>query len=368
MAATISLEHVLTGRKSQAVFQSLCQQLAAGHFAPGQQFHTINEICERFDVSSTTAVKCLDRLVQDGLLVRKQGAGTFVRQIPLERLSGFNLSPMEIPRCLDYVMPEDIAYRAGPEYLGELLAAVQRSRNDDELSLRINLLPSRLHQREQVEQWLAQRVLGGAQAFVFRWMPRVAQEIAVVKGWPTCMHGHPDAGIDLPFVDLDQQQMGQCIAKYLIERNCRRVGVLMRAEWRPGDNLMTNSLLERLGSRLLAIETSPPDDANVDAAVHRLLSRKPSIDALVVRNHPGQWLVRNVHELRVGKEQMPVISDWVWHPAVITVTPDCSAIVRAISSVLAQLMTAQRPDPYRIELEVRLDVSSTNSKQDKKGK
>ncbi len=350
---------LLTGRKSQQLFRALREQLEAGHFTVGEQFHTISEICDNFAISSTTAVKCLDRLVQDGLLIRKQGAGTFVSKVPLGESSGrFATISQEIPHCLDYVMPEDISSRAGPEYLGELLAAVQRSRDDDELSLRVNLLPGRIRSAEEIEQWLSRRVRGGAQAFVFRWMPRVAQEVAAAKGWPTCIHGHPDAGIDLPFVDLDQQQMGQRIAEYLIQRDCRRVGVLMRAEWRAGDNLMVNSLLERLGSRLLAIETSPPDDPDVDAAVQRLLGRKPGIDALVMRNHPGQWLPRHIHELRAGREPMPVISEWVWHPLVTPVLPNAATIIRAITGVVTQLMSGSRPDPYSVELEASVMTDS----------
>jgi len=364
MAVDTATSDLLTGRKSQTVFRALREQLEAGQFTLGQQFHTISEICENFEISSTTAVKCLDRLVQDGLLIRKQGAGTFVKQLPRENIrSGDQAKALEIPRCLDYVMPEDIGHRAGTEYLGELLAAVQRSRGDDELALRVNLLPSRIRSPEQVEQWLARRVRSGAQAFVFRWMPRVAQEVAAAKGWPTCLHGHPDAGVDLPYVDLDQRQMGQRVAEYLIGRDCRRVGVLMRAEWRPGDNLMISSLLEHLGSRLLAIETSPPEDVAVDASVQRLLQRQPAIDALVVRNHPGQWLPRHMHELHSERGAMPVVSEWVWHPLVTPVVPDAATIIQAIAGVLTQLIAGGRPNPSCVELEV--DVLSNDSQTQK---
>jgi hypothetical protein len=182
-------------------------------------------------------------------------------------------------------------------------------------------------------------------------MPRVAQEIALEKKWPTCVHGHPDAGIDLPYVDLDQRQLGKRVAEYLISQNCRRVGVLMRAEWRPGDNLMINSLLEQLGSRLLAIETSPPDDINVDTTVQRLLARQPKIDALVVRNHPGSWLPKHLHELSENRRSFPLISDWAWHPQVTPILPSVSTIIQAVGAMLPQLMAGQRPDPYTIELE-----------------
>jgi hypothetical protein len=153
--------------------------------------------------------------------------------------------------------------------------------------------------------------------------------------------------------------MGQRVSEYLIERNCRRVGVLMRAEWRGGDNLMVNSLLQHLGARLLAIETSPPDDVDVDAAVQRLLERKPGIDALVIRNNPGKWLPQHISELRTPNGPMPVVSEWVWHPLVTPVVPDASAIIHAVTGILTQLMAGNRPNPHSVELEV--DVLSTES-------
>lgn len=344
---------LLTGRKSQKVCRALRDELEAGRFSAGQQFHTISEICDAFNISATTAVKCLDRLVDDGILIRKQGAGTFVKEVPLtDSAGGFQKMSAKIPRCLDYVMPDDMANRIGREYLGTLLAAVQQTREDDDLTLRVNLLPSRIRSASQIEEWLSNRVQGGAQAFVIRWMPRAVQEVLIAKRWPVCIHGRPDAGIELPYVDLDQEQVGQRIADCLIANDCRRVGVLMRAEWRPGDNLMVNSLLERLGSRFLAIESSPSDDVAVDASVRKLLARKPGVDALVVRSHPGSLLLNHLYDVSREHKRLLVVSDWAWHPLVTPVMPNVTTVIHAITRIVTQLIDGERPDPYSVELEV----------------
>ena len=346
---------LLTGRKSQRVFLALRGELEAGRFSVGQQFHTINEVCETFEVSASTAVKCLDRLVQDGLLICKQGSGTFVNHVPQSGSSGL-LQPAaaQIPGCLDYVMPEDIASRAGIEYFGELLATVQKGGDHEDLSLRINLLPSRLRSAEQVEDWLASRVRNGAQAFVFRWMPQVAQEVVLARGWPTCIHGHPERGIELPYVDLDQRQLGKLMAEFLIQRDCRRVALLMRREWAAGDNMLVTSLIEGLGSRLAGIETCLPSDKCVDAAARQLLDRRPEIDGLIVRNHLGKWLPEQLYQLHAEGKSLAVISDLARHPLAAHVAPDCSAIAGAISATLAQLMAGKRPNPFALEFEPRI--------------
>jgi len=346
---------LLTGRKSQRVFLALRSELEAGRFSLGQQFHTINEVCETFEVSASTAVKCLDRLVKDGLLICRQGSGTFVKQLPQGGDSRpLNPGPTQVPGCLDYVMPEDIASRAGIEYFGELLSTVQKGREGNELSLRINLLPNRVRTAEQIDQWLSNRVNNGAQAFVFRWMPQAAQEVVLAKGWPTCIHGHPERGIDLPYVDLNQRLLGKRMAEFLIERNCKRVALLLRREWAAGDNLLVTSLIESLGNRLAGIETCLPSDSCVDTSLGQLLARRPAVDGLVVRNHLGSWLPDHLHDLELNRGPLTVISDWVRHPLVACVAPDCSTIAGAISVTLSQLLAGKRPDPFCIELEPKI--------------
>jgi GntR family transcriptional regulator len=57
----------------------LRELIRRGEFAPGQQFLTERQICERFEVSRATANKALSNLVAEGVLEFKKGIGTFVR-------------------------------------------------------------------------------------------------------------------------------------------------------------------------------------------------------------------------------------------------------------------------------------------------
>src|SRR3954453_1856677 len=58
------------------------EAIAHGQFRPDEPFITQREIVERFGVSSTTAVRALNDLVADGLVVRRRGRGTFVAERP----------------------------------------------------------------------------------------------------------------------------------------------------------------------------------------------------------------------------------------------------------------------------------------------
>ncbi|GAA5152943.1 LacI family DNA-binding transcriptional regulator [Pseudonocardia eucalypti] len=54
--------------------------ITRGDFSPDQPFVTQREIVERYGVSTTTAVRALNELVADGLVVRRRGKGTFVAE------------------------------------------------------------------------------------------------------------------------------------------------------------------------------------------------------------------------------------------------------------------------------------------------
>jgi GntR family transcriptional regulator, arabinose operon transcriptional repressor len=62
----------------EQVKQELLAAIAAGDYSPGLPFVTQREICERFGVSHTTAVRALNDLAAEGHVVRRRGQGTFV--------------------------------------------------------------------------------------------------------------------------------------------------------------------------------------------------------------------------------------------------------------------------------------------------
>jgi GntR family transcriptional regulator of arabinose operon len=62
----------------QRIKQALRDEIDEGRFDPAVPFVTQREVCERFGVSTITAVRALNDLVADGVLVRRRGQGTFV--------------------------------------------------------------------------------------------------------------------------------------------------------------------------------------------------------------------------------------------------------------------------------------------------
>lgn len=69
-----------TGPRYKQIKAELRAAIARGEYRPGSPFVTQREVCERYGVSTTTAVKALNDLVAEGLLIRRQGRGTFVTE------------------------------------------------------------------------------------------------------------------------------------------------------------------------------------------------------------------------------------------------------------------------------------------------
>ncbi len=74
-------------RLADTLYGRLMQQLASGLYSEGDKLPTEKELCTLFDVSRPVVREALMRLQADGLVVARQGAGTFVKKRPPRRLA-----------------------------------------------------------------------------------------------------------------------------------------------------------------------------------------------------------------------------------------------------------------------------------------
>ncbi|WP_010276735.1 UTRA domain-containing protein [Paenibacillus senegalensis] len=63
----------------------LKEEINRGNYAPGEQLPPESELCEIYGVSRGTARKAIMDLVEEGILSRQQGKGTFVREAMIQR-------------------------------------------------------------------------------------------------------------------------------------------------------------------------------------------------------------------------------------------------------------------------------------------
>jgi DNA-binding GntR family transcriptional regulator len=99
--------------------QELRQAITGGTFRPGSQLPTESELCEMLGVSRTVVREALRVLEDDGLVARRHGVGTFVRNRPILKNLNFNFGITE--------MIESAGLKSGTSHL-----AIQKENADPE--------------------------------------------------------------------------------------------------------------------------------------------------------------------------------------------------------------------------------------------
>lgn len=74
--------------KYEEIAESLRVRIAAGEFPPGGTIPSGRELAEQWGVSRATAIKAVDVLRNDGVVVAKQGTGFVVTETPVARPAG----------------------------------------------------------------------------------------------------------------------------------------------------------------------------------------------------------------------------------------------------------------------------------------
>ena len=145
-----------------------------------------------------------------------------------------------------------------------------------------NILPQH-NPAEMVRQIFKQNTFNGSLAgIVLLSCPREVQEIT--QEWvrehrlPAVSFGSLYPNItDIPSLDQDQFEAGRLEAKYLIDRGHRRITLLMRDQWQPGDNLMADGVNQALADAglsygVLSTRSIPEAPELITAELKSLLS------------------------------------------------------------------------------------------------
>ena len=91
--------------KYESVADDIRKKIAAGEYGPNDQLPTTPELCDLYDVSKITIKKAMDELVQQGLIARRRGSGTYVKRVPqpeAQSPSGWDMSSQMAGFCADH--------------------------------------------------------------------------------------------------------------------------------------------------------------------------------------------------------------------------------------------------------------------------
>lgn len=91
---------------SEQIYATIFRLIAGGEFPEQSKMPTENELAVRFDVSRTIVREALARLRDDGIVISRQGTGTFVKRRPDRAVLKFAPfgSIADIQRCFEFRM------------------------------------------------------------------------------------------------------------------------------------------------------------------------------------------------------------------------------------------------------------------------
>ncbi|MES2632161.1 MAG: FadR/GntR family transcriptional regulator [Pseudomonadota bacterium] len=74
-------------RLSDTVYGALLDEIMDGRFSAGDRLPTENQLAQRFAVSRPVVREALQRLQSDGVVMARQGSGTYVQRSPSQRVA-----------------------------------------------------------------------------------------------------------------------------------------------------------------------------------------------------------------------------------------------------------------------------------------
>lgn len=232
-------------------------------------------------VSTTSANRAMQLLVQRNILSRRQKRGTFVA----DGIHG------ETQRTIDRVhLVVNNTYLATEGMMADgVIVGIQSVLPHAEIEF--NHLPG-----SDDTAWVSELIAKTARSqqaegFVLARSSLTSQRLFQASGLPTVIFGSRFPSIQaLPSIDRDHTSAGRLLTKTLIDQGVRKLGVLMRSQVLPGDHPFLDSIW-RTAAELgltpsdLTIRFLPTDDQAIQHATRDLL-HEHGAGGLICRSQP----------------------------------------------------------------------------------
>lgn len=361
----------------RVVFDEIADAIARGDYAPGDRLPTEAGLSKQFAASRTTVARALRDLGHSGMVVRRQGSGTFVAggddAGPSIRASSIAYCPLFVGSLSELPYVEGEIHH----HLADLAAA-------DSVQLVLQCLTSRLPDRREAmlrtAEELASRPVRGVLYYAAE-MPEeessVNQEVVdllraagkAVVLVDRDIVGYPDRS-DLTRVGFDNRRAAAIATRHLIERGCRRIAFVGIPE-------RSTAVHERmLGYREgLASHGVPVDDAlalfpeRVDAAFCQELIKTHGVDGVLCKSdRMAASVARGLGELGVkigesvllaGFDDDPVAS---LLPVPLTTTRlPADQLAAAAYDALLKVLAGADPFPKQVLIDTQLIVRDSTA-------
>jgi DNA-binding LacI/PurR family transcriptional regulator len=274
-------------KKHQAISRELRAEIAAGAYSGGKKLPSESQLVARFGASRPTVIRALNDLQQEGLIERRAGSGTFLRNqpaVPPTRVLGLLVPGRGGTEVLDVICGElgSFARLAGYGLLwGRSTHPLQDRTLDAQLA------------EEACHQFIARQVSGVLFAPFERYDKSDTVNLRLLDmlrqaGIPVVLLDRDVAGFPLrsefDLVSIDNVQAGFLMAEHLIRLGCKQLRFLLE----PGSAPTLDARLAGVREALLKNGISPPVNLRSEGSpedgkfIKRLLGSK--VEAVICGN------------------------------------------------------------------------------------
>ncbi|QDU73632.1 Periplasmic binding proteins and sugar binding domain of LacI family protein [Bremerella volcania] len=261
--------------------EQIMADIAGRGLQSGDPYLGTADAARMLGVSTTSANRAMQLLVQRNVLSRRQKRGTFVA----DGIHG------ETQRTIDRVhLVVNNTYLATEGMMADgVIVGIQSVLPHAEIEF--NHLPG-----SDDTAWVSELIAKTARSqqaegFVLARSSLTSQRLFQASGLPTVIFGSRFPSIQaLPSVDRDHIAAGRLLTTSLIEQGVKKLGVLMRSQVLPGDHPFLDSIW-RTAAELgltpsdLTIRFLPTDDQAVQHATRDLLHQQGA-NGLICRSQP----------------------------------------------------------------------------------
>lgn len=270
----------------EAIAESVVADIRRRGLVSGDRYITAEEARVFFGVGKNQLNEALKLLADRGMLVRRQRSGTFVG--PKFQVQQHSVKREPSISVVHVLMPMGY-YRAsvipGNVFVDQLTRTIPGS------SVQIHHIADKdlaAYTLDLIERLVESG--SSREALVLLRSSREVQLAVQASGLPALAFGstYPDAD-RLSSIDPDQMEAGRLAAREAIKRGHKQFALIMRNNWRRGDNLLMEGMSQVLGEAGIGIDQvrvlSTAENASViEHDVADLLMSVPAPTALICRS------------------------------------------------------------------------------------
>jgi DNA-binding LacI/PurR family transcriptional regulator len=341
------------------------EDIRARGLRAGEPFLTTTEAGRQLGISKSMAYRAMKILTDREVLVSHPGRGTFVGAKAGGTQHG-------LTKCCHVFLTEDLFRSSGQAthgWLAGLSAALPG------YSIQFDFIQPRDAEGQAGRLLEAGLASGTLACVVLVGCPREVQERVMLRGVPALVLGSDYSSTrQLPSVDADQLQAGRLAAQHLLRRGHRRIAILMRETWFPGDRRMFEGVGQamdeaKLGHDALVLRNLSVDPAALASDLPRLLSQENFPRACICRSplfaqaaiNAARSLGLNVPKdldlILAGLDRLAAANLGV--PSV-SMEVDTEELAAMGGRMLLQMIEGKRLDPLHVVLPVKLVTCDSN--------